>query len=204
MLHELLNITALQTKQNRSTLLTRIHGRNGRSPQAVTQEEPASGRTFKEALAVDVHRQAKAARSEMSMYPGKTFDDRFKDEVNKFMDQDRMGDIKFDTDTTDEEWNEHSEAEEDLYCEGMLETLAQLKVKQSSQANQTGGEASGADDGENKPDEEFAEYLEEDRDAGYDGDKRGIRRCHSGCPRFKDGLLFRAPPPLLSSRPPMP
>ena len=60
----------------------------------------------------ELHRQAKATRSDMSMYPGKTFDDKFKAEVNKFMDQDRMGDIEFDKDTSDEEWNEHSEAEE--------------------------------------------------------------------------------------------
>ena len=49
---------ALQTKQDRSTLLARIHGRNARSPQALTQEEPACGRTFKESLVAEVHRQA--------------------------------------------------------------------------------------------------------------------------------------------------
>ena len=133
MLYGLVEFSALQTKQDRSALLAPIHGQNAQSPQAVTQEEPPSGRTFKESLVAELHRQVKATRSEKSMYPGKTFDDKFKVEVNKFMDQDRMGDIEFNTDRSDEELNEDSEAEEDLDCEEELETLAKLKVKPNSQ-----------------------------------------------------------------------
>ena len=61
----------------------------------MTQEEPASGRTFNESIVAGFNRQAKATRSELSMNPGKTFDKKFKVEVNKFMEQDRMGDNEF-------------------------------------------------------------------------------------------------------------
>ena len=111
----------------------------------------------------------------MYIYPGKTFDDKFKVEVNKFMDQDGMREIEFDSDTSDEDWNEHSEAEEDLDCEEKaLEKLAQLKGQTEFQDTQMGGEASEAGDGNNKPDEELAEYLDEHRDDGYDGDEEAV------------------------------
>ena len=194
MLYELVMLSAMQTKQDRGTLLARIHGKNARSPQAVTQKEPSSGRTFKESLVAEVHRQAKAARSEKSMYPGKTFDDKFKVEVNKIMDQERMGGIEFDTYTSDEEWNEHTEAEEDLDCEEALEKLAQLQIEPSSQDTQMGGEASEEGDSENKLDENFAEYLEEHRDAGYDGDEEAV-----GAVLETNGVFSGSPnrPPLM-------
>ena len=171
MLYELVILSAMQTKQHRSTLLAHIHGRKARSPQAVTHKEPSSDRTFKKSLVAELHRQAKAARSEKSMYTGKTFADKFKVEVNKFMDQYRTGDIDFDTNTNDEESSEHREAEEDFDCEQALEKLAELKVRPWSQDASMDGTASEAREGDDKPNEEFAEFLEELRDAEYDGDE---------------------------------